>query len=104
MTRSLHSLLNGQFLQALAYNVLSPILLPFLAISAVRSLWAWAWGEKRSSRRRRLPSWTPLVIGTILFAFAVARNIPVYPLTLLAPHELTTAAVPTDEPAAGESE
>jgi hypothetical protein len=98
MTRSLHSILNGQFLQAMAYNLLSPILLPFLAITAVRSLWAWAWGEKRSPRRRWLPSWMPLVIGTVLLTFAVVRNIPVYPFTLLAPHELPVATAPPDQP------
>jgi hypothetical protein len=45
-----------------------------------------------------LPAWTPLAIGTVLLTFAVVRNIPVYPFTLLAPHELPVAAVPADQP------
>lgn len=99
MTRSLHAFLNGQILQALAYNVLSPIMLPLLAISVVRSLWSWAWGDEKPQkpRRRWLPRWSPFVIGGFLIAFAVVRNIPVYPCTLLAPHELTAAPPPSGE-------
>ena len=90
MTRSVHALLNGDVSQATAYNVLWPIVLPLLAFSFSKSLWSWAWGAepRRVERKPWLPTWAPYVLGGVLLAFSVARNIPHYPFTLLAPHEL----------------
>ncbi len=91
LTRSVHALLNGNVSQALAYNVLSPIVLPLILLSVTRSLWAWAWGtESRPERepRWRWPAWFPFLIMALLIAYSVARNIPYHPFTLLAPHEL----------------
>lgn len=90
MTRSVHALLNGQVSQALAYNVLWPVLLPVLAFSLGKSLWSWAWGvePRRTARKPLLPTWMPYVLGGLLLVFSIARNIPYHPFTLLAPHEL----------------
>lgn len=88
LTRALHSGLNGDLSQAIAYNPLALIVLPVLALALVRSLWAWAWGQRSDPI---LPRWQhlPWVIAVVLAVFGVARNVPVYPLTLLAPHPLT---------------
>jgi hypothetical protein len=91
LTRSVHALLNGNFSQAIAYNVLSPIVLPFIAVSVIRSLWAWAWGaeaRRERERRWRLPVWFPFVLMAVLLIYGILRNIPRHPFTLLAPHEL----------------
>lgn len=91
LTRSVHAVLNGRFEQALAYNVLAVVILPYLGIAAFRSLWSWVWDAP--PRPSRFPAgvrrWSPLVIGVVMAAFWVLRNIPVYPFILLAPHELT---------------
>ncbi len=88
LTRSVHAYLNGRFLQGLAYNPISWIVLPVLAMAVLRSLGSWAWGGTSRKPRLRLPRWFPWVIAGALILFAILRNIPVYPLTLLAPHEL----------------
>ena len=91
LTRSVHSLLNGELVQALAYNVLWPIVLPLIALSVGRSLWHWAWGAPpRTICRPRRPSakWLPYLAAGLILLYAVVRNIPYYPFTLLAPHEL----------------
>jgi len=92
MTRAAHAALNGQFSQALAYNLLAPVFLPVVAVSILWSLWSWAWGgtDRRPTRRPgRWTKWTPWVFFGVLLTFWVLRNLPVYPFTLLAPHELT---------------
>jgi Protein of unknown function (DUF2752) len=92
LTRSVHSLLNGEFSQALAYNALWPLMLPIVAIALIRSLWSWAWGtpvERSKPTTRLFPRWTPYVLMALLVTFAIARNIPYHPFNLLAPHELT---------------
>jgi hypothetical protein len=86
LTRAVHAALNGNFSQALAYNVLAPLLLPLVALAAGSSLWHWVWGTTPRARRPR--TWVPLVIGIVVGLFVVLRNIPVYPFTLLAPHEI----------------
>ena len=91
MTRSLHSFLNGDFEQAIAYNVLAPIVLPILGIALFRSLWAWVWDSPipKSVPTARWRGYIPWVLGTIVVLFLILRNIPAYPFNLLAPHELT---------------
>jgi hypothetical protein len=92
LTRALHAALNGRFEQALAYNVLAPVILPILAVSVVRSLWSWVWEEGGEERRYRRPlRWVrhlPWLILVVLLTFWVLRNLPFYPFTWLAPHEL----------------
>lgn len=86
-TRALHAALNGRFLQALVYNALAPFLIPYLGWELGRSLWAWV-REKPvapTGRRVTVALWVLLVLMVV---YAVLRNVPVYPLSLLAPHEL----------------
>jgi hypothetical protein len=91
MTRSLHAALNGHFLQAVAYNLLAPVFLPLVAVMVVRTLWAWLWEESpaRPAREpRRWARWVPWVAFAVIATYWLLRNIPAYPFTLLAPHEL----------------
>lgn len=86
-TRALHALLNGRVVQAVAYNPLAPVVMPVLGWSLVRSLAGWGRGRPVApeSRLRKVSVWLLIVA---LVAFAVLRNIPAYPFTLLAPHEI----------------
>lgn len=88
-TRSLHALFNGRVEQALAYNALVLVFLPAAGCFLV----AMVWNRYRGwSTRRSLPrAWDRYGLWMLVFAVAaygILRNIPVYPLTLLAPHEL----------------
>ena len=81
--RALHQLLNGNIVKALGYNVLTVAMLPFLAYSL------------GTAAGRRLGMRVPGVVLVdhrliwALFAgivlFWVARNVPMWPLTVLAP-------------------
>lgn len=106
LTRATHAALNGRIGEAVSQNVLVFVIVPWLLLFVVRGLWHYLWQIPLDRRRPTLrwPAWLSYTVLVLLLTFSVARNIPVYPFTLLAPHELTTAAVPTDEPAAGESE
>lgn len=81
--RALHQLLHGNVIGALGYNPLTVLSLPFIAYS-------YAAGATRAFRVPVLPrifippAWIwVLLIGVI--AFWVLRNMPVAPLTILAP-------------------
>jgi hypothetical protein len=85
-TRCGHALLNGDFAQAAAYNLLAVVLLPL----AVMYLYWCAW---RSLRNRHVPTWNPprwvpRLFLTLLVVFWIVRNLPFYPFDLLAPHKL----------------
>jgi len=72
-TRALHQLLHGQLATAFRLNPLAVSLLPLIGYWVVR--------------RGRVPMkpvwiWTLLVV---IVCFGILRNVPVYPLTLLAP-------------------
>jgi hypothetical protein len=85
-TRCAHALLHGDLPQALAWNPLLVVSLPFVAaffISAVYRSWT-----GRRLPVRRLPGWATYLTLGIIIAFWVLRNIDIYPLTLLAPHKL----------------
>jgi hypothetical protein len=86
-TRALHALLNGEVGQAFAYNALAIVAFPFLVVSLLRSLWFWLWD--RPGRPIKFPHQLTWAIAIAFILFWILRNIPVYPLTLLAPHELT---------------
>jgi hypothetical protein len=81
--RSLHQLINGQLLAALDLNPLTALVLPFIGYALLSA-------ALLSTTGRRLPgvflpaSWIWALLGAIL-VFWVLRNIPVYPLSLLAP-------------------
>ena len=84
-TRCAHALLHGDIAQALAWNPMLVVALPFLAYFAAETYYV-AWTGRRVVRR--MPTWVVLlIVGTVL-AYWVLRNIDAYPFTLLAPHAL----------------
>jgi Protein of unknown function (DUF2752) len=85
-TRGGHALLNGDLLQALAWNPLAVVLVPLAA------LWIY-WAAWRALRHRPLPAvhpstWVVRLFLLFLFVFWLVRNLPFYPCELLAPHKL----------------
>jgi hypothetical protein len=84
--RCLHALTRGQILQAMAYNVVTVAFLPVLFVWLARHVWALIRGTDPPGRWLS-PRGCWLVVALIL-GFAVLRNVPYYPFTLLAPHSL----------------
>jgi hypothetical protein len=82
-SRALHALVHGDILTALSNNVLSTLFVPMLA-------WTWVSYGLQTTGRKPLPSirWSPAALWTLLaviLVFWIARNLPFYPLTILAP-------------------
>ncbi|OWK47107.1 putative membrane protein [Fimbriiglobus ruber] len=87
LTRAVHSAATGHFEQAFAYNPLMVAVSPYLAFAVLRAVWFQFWGEQPQTSI--FPKWLGWTSVVVMVVYAVLRNIPVYPLTLLAPHELT---------------
>jgi len=79
--RAAHALLHGRLADALAFNPLFVVAVPLAAI-------AWFWNRCRRQPLAARPAWAWWLVG-VLAAFGVARNVPVYPFDLLAPHDRT---------------
>lgn len=83
-TRATHALLHGRLLEALHDNALFVLVLPLAAYAGV-SEW------RRMRRGRPLPgdlsqrAWFYLGLAGACLLFAVLRNLPWWPLTLLSP-------------------
>lgn len=91
MTRAVHAALNGRIGEALSQNVLVVLAVPYLLFIFLRGLWHYLWQTSPRRPRFRWPKWVSVVLIALLAAFTVARNIPTYPFTLLAPKELPAA-------------
>jgi len=85
-TRSVGALVRGDLPQAAAYNLLFVALLPFLALWLLLrqlGLWTgWHW------LCLRWPNWLIYTLLVVAIAFGIARNLPLEPFSLLAPHVL----------------
>jgi hypothetical protein len=81
--RGLHALLHGRLLVALDYNPLMVLSLPFLGY-AFLSHTLFVFRGKRLPRIINHPRWIWLIL-VIIIIYWIARNVPVYPLTILAP-------------------
>jgi hypothetical protein len=93
-TRSAHALLNGRPLAALQYNLFAPFLLTAAVVVAVRALVGWALRTPVPHGPPIRPVWLYLFAAAYI-AFGVARNVPVEPLTHLAPKEIELAPATT---------
>ncbi len=82
-TRALHQLLHGNVLSALDFNPLLVVAVPFLAYGFVSYVLTGLRG--RGFPRIFTSSAATWAIYTIIIAYTVLRNIPVYPFNLLAP-------------------
>lgn len=81
--RALHALLRGDVVGSLGYNVLAVLALPFIAYSyATGAMRAFGMRPPRPAFVHPGLIWT--LLGAII-AYWVLRNIPVAPLTTLAP-------------------
>lgn len=81
--RGLHQLTHGHLITALNYNALMVLSLPFLAYSLTSYVLVALRGKGLPK-----PFIRPVFIRALFFivvAFWILRNIPVYPLTVLAP-------------------
>ena len=85
-TRSAHSLLNGRVGQAFAYNLFAPAAVVWLAVEAVRRGWYRLRGRPDPGWWFRA-GWTPGLLAA-LGVYMLLRNLPAWPFTLLAPHEV----------------
>lgn len=72
-TRALHALLHGQFIGAMTLNSLVVLCIPTVILASFIPRWL--------SQRHTL-----LIALIILISYGVLRNIPTWPMTLLAPH------------------
>ncbi len=89
-TRAAHALLNGHILQALAYNALAFLVVPVLGVSLLQSLLTW-WTHtpgKRTKPTSRTTIRGMQVLLVLMLVYGVLRNLPWYPFTFLAPHEI----------------
>ncbi|MHC4248064.1 MAG: DUF2752 domain-containing protein [Planctomycetota bacterium] len=81
--RALHGLLHGRFIAALGLNVLTVLSIPFLAyVFTVHAVAALRGRPPPAARPTPRLAWS--LLGVVL-AYWVLRNVPVYPLSLLAP-------------------
>lgn len=85
--RAAHAALNGRLVQALAFNPVAVVLLPVVAGVVLYRAGRWALGRPVGNDLWVDSRWVWLLAGSLL-VFAVLRNVPVEPFTLLAPHEL----------------
>ena len=83
LTRGFHALFHGDFLTALDFNALIPLFVFILGYVVISLLSLVIRGRAVVALERNLVFlW--VLIG-ILLTFGVLRNLPVYPLTVLAP-------------------
>ena len=83
LTRGFHALLNGDVLTALDYNAMLPIYLFILSYLLVSLVLTTARG--RGLSWKIFPPTVMYGFLIIAIAFAILRNLPVYPFTFLAP-------------------
>jgi len=85
-TRCLHAVLHGDFRQAVAYNAMLVLALPFLALAGAR--FGYETWTGRHLPIPRLPAWFIRLLFVLIVCYWIARNIDFYPFNMLAPHEL----------------
>jgi hypothetical protein len=84
-TRAAHALLNGRVAQSVAYH---PFLIPLSLAAVWLTIRSYLRQSSHPARESRWAAAWPWLVLAALLAFTVVRNLPWYPLTLLAPHEL----------------
>ncbi|MCX7046809.1 MAG: DUF2752 domain-containing protein [Candidatus Sumerlaeota bacterium] len=85
-TRCVHSLLHGNLVQALAYNALLILSLPYLAACGCDYVYHELRG--RTLRKWLMPVWAIWLWLAVSLAFCILRNLPISPFNALAPHLL----------------
>ncbi len=85
-TRCLHALLNGDLPQALAYNLFTVAMLPFVVFYYFRNVGSALFGWP--IRVCRASPWLIAVLMVFVLSYWVLRNVPRPPFNALAPHRL----------------
>lgn len=83
-TRATHELLHGRLVSAIHYNAMWVLSLPLVLYGAFSQARLLLYGRPLPGDPLRKP-WFLCAAAVILLVFGVLRNIPVYPLVLLAP-------------------
>ncbi len=78
------SLLHGDILAALDYNLLFALLLPFLLYYLLKLYIAYVFG-KDALPFFKLNKWGAIALLSVILLFTVLRNIPLFPFSYLAP-------------------
>jgi Protein of unknown function (DUF2752) len=82
--RAASSLLHGNILQAIDYNILFVLALPFVLYSA----YIFSWNAFSRQKKQQLIFHSPVFVKTILIVvilFGILRNLPLAPFNWLAP-------------------
>ncbi len=82
-TRAVHDLLHGRLLSAFGHNPLLFFMAPPLGYVVLGRLKGWVTGKPWPEVT--LPAWAIMAMFFLFLAYWIGRNLPVYPLTLLAP-------------------
>ena len=85
-TRAAHALAHLDVPAALRKNPLFVIGLPFLVTGIAMEGAAWLLGDRYQGPRVRLRGIWIWTVPALLIGFWIARNVPVWPFFLLAPH------------------
>lgn len=84
MTRAAHAVLDGRILDAFRFNPLGMILLPLaLLVLSIEAVY-WVLGKPRTWKFP-VGKRGAVAIAVALISFGILRNLPWWPLTLLAP-------------------
>ena len=82
--RACVSLLHGDLLGAMDYNLLFVLMLPFVAYFGVKVYISYVFGRDILPFPK-IKLWVALVIVAVVVVFGVRRNVPIQPLSYLAP-------------------
>lgn len=81
--RALHALLRGDLISALGFNLVAVLAIPYLAYLYVA--WASSYTAHPVARLRLAPAWAMVPLVALIVMFAIVRNLPIEPFTVLAP-------------------
>ncbi len=84
MTRATYAALHGRIGEAFRLNPVGMVLLPLALLGVGLEIMGWVRGKPLPWRLTVGPKGAWVIAGVVL-AFTVLRNVPVWPLTLLAP-------------------
>jgi hypothetical protein len=84
-TRAVYALLHLHPEEAAKKNVLFVLALPFLVMGCARGVWAWMRGKAPPEPTFLNRPRNVLLVTGVIFAFAILRNLPWPPFTMLAP-------------------
>jgi hypothetical protein len=80
--RVLHDLAHGNLRAACGHNILIVLSAPFLLVWGIAALWR---GLRHNLAPPAAPTGAALIVLVVVIACMIARNLPWWPFTLLAP-------------------